>query len=214
MKCFNCGNDADLELYMMINGQMKKISICQDCYREQTQNMMDAVQDEFGNIDPEKIQKQMFEFFKNNKEEFNKIIGEAINDEDFDLDDMNLENFEIGNVEFDNSELEEMDETVLEDMFNRIHNKDMEKKQSKDREKYNPFTKFGRDSVTNKQFNDDDPDQRRIRILQLSVDRKRRELMHHLEKEDYMSAASSRDEIREINKKIMWIKRLEKEGEV
>jgi len=55
--------------------------------------------------------------------------------------------------------------------------------------------------------------QREMRLLKKAVEKKRQEMNHYVENEDFLAAATSRDEMREINKKIMIIKQLEKEGE-
>lgn len=212
MKCFNCGDDADMEIFMMINNQMKKIGMCTDCYREQTQSMFESMQDENGNINPEEIQKKMFDFFKNNKEEFNKLMSEAI-DADFDIDEMDLDNFDISQMNFDNAgfDLSKIDASEIFSNFNKQRN--MNKNTNDDigfpfsGQKQYPKDNHIYDTKTSS--ND-----RQIKILQSTVDKKRTELLEQLQNEDYMSAANSRDEIREINKKIMIIKRLSKEGEI
>ena len=50
-------------------------------------------------------------------------------------------------------------------------------------------------------------------MIQKSIDRKRNELFKHIQEEEYMKAAGARDELRAMNKKIMVIRKLEKEGE-
>lgn len=210
MKCFNCGDDADMEIFMMINNQMKKIGMCTDCYREQTQHMFEAMQDENGNINPEEIQRKMFEFFKNNKEEFNKLMSEAI-DADFDIEDMDLDNFDISQMNFENAgfDLNKFDAGEIFSNFNKQRNMN---KQPEDNVGF-PFsgqTQYPKDYPM---YENKSVDNRQIKILQSTIEKKRAELFEQLQNEDYMSAANSRDEIREINKKIMVIKRLSKEGE-
>lgn len=202
MKCFNCGNDADMEVFIMINGKMKKIGICMDCYREQTNDMLEQMKDENGEIDPEKIQKQMFEFFKNNKEEFDALLKEAIDVED--MEDLDMDEFDMSKMDFsklgfnlNNQDLNEIFSNINKNVFNSKDNSYGLNNQYDDIEKYRSF----------------DSRERQIQILQRSIQKKRDELFHHLQVEDYMSAASSRDEIREINRKIMGIKRLAKEGD-
>ena len=52
-----------------------------------------------------------------------------------------------------------------------------------------------------------------MRLLKKAVEKKKQEMNQYVENEDYLAAATSRDEMREINKKIMIIKQIEKEGE-
>lgn len=199
MQCFNCGQDADMEVFMMVNGKMKKLSICMECYKEQTEMMMEDIQDEDGNIDPEKIQKQMFEFYQNNKEEFDLLLGQA-------LEDVDMDNAEFSPVDFPKMN--------FENIFNQMNSNRKSNFAHRDRNEENPFRSFGKDSNEANKFNPAETNsQRQIKIIQRSVDRKKDELLRHVEAEDYLKAAGARDELREMNKKIMIIKRLEKEGE-
>ncbi|WP_409482490.1 hypothetical protein P5008_07805 [Helcococcus ovis] len=213
MQCFNCGNDADMEVFMMINGKMKKISICNDCYQEQLKNMVDSLSDENGEIDPEEIQKKMFKFFKDNKDEFEKFISEAINDENFDMNNLNPENFDVTEMNFENSGI---DFSRFNGDFNDIFKGLSENSQTyfrntKKREKDDFYNEINRKAKENSNVKDDLKQAREIRMLKHAVEKKKEELNLHLQKEDYLAAATSRDEMREINKKIMIIRQLQKE---
>lgn len=211
MECFNCGNDADMEVYMMVNGKMKKLNICMDCYREQMQNMMESVQDEDGNINPDEIQKQMFNFFQKNRGEFEKFFGSAVGDENFSMDDLSPDNFNITEMNLGNTGFD-LNSQDMNQMF-----KDLSKKLSDNIEKMdkNPFSNFS----SRKSYGPGDREKnlshkdKEIIVLKNAAKRKRAELNQHIQMEDYLAAANSRDEMREINKKIMIIKRLAKEGE-
>lgn len=205
MQCFNCGNDADMEVFMMVNGKMKKLSICMECYRKQTETMMEDMQDDDGNIDPEKIQKKMFDFFQNNQEDFNHMV-------DFVMEDVDMDDF--GDI--DTSDIPEggfnLSEGDIEKFFNEMNSKRKSKFAKEDNRKYNPFKKFDREEPVKFDAFESSSD-RQIKILKKSVDRKRDELFSYIEKGEYMKAASARDELRDINRKIMIIKKLDKEGE-
>ncbi len=54
---------------------------------------------------------------------------------------------------------------------------------------------------------------REIRMLRSSVNRKKKQLKGYVDAEDYLAAASVRDQIKDINKRIMIIMELEKENE-
>lgn len=221
MKCFNCGNDADMEVFMMINGKMKKISICMECYQEQLQNMMEAMSDGDGNFNPEEVQRKMFEFFQNNREEFEKFIGEAINDENFDMNNLNVKDFDITDMSFENSGFDLGRENLNEifSNFNSQINKNRKNSAFKfEDDLLNRNTNFDFEKSNNYEKNQETKErlsnQREMRLLKKAVEKKREELNNYLKNEDYLAAASSRDEMREINKKIMIIKQLEKEGNV
>lgn len=212
MQCYNCGDDAEMEVLMMINGKLKKLNICMDCYKEQMQSMLENMQDENGNIDPEQIQKKMFNFFKENKDEFNKFLGEAMGDENFDIESLNPENFDISQMDFGNSGFNLNSQDVNE-IFKKFkstvsENTDNRRSEFYDTPKYNPFER------ADNYYKSEDANSKQIRNLEFAVLRKRKELGEQLNKEDYISAASTRDEMREINKKIMIIKRRIKEGNV
>lgn len=221
MNCFNCGNDADMEVFMMVNGKMKKISICMECYQEQLQNMMGALTGENGEFDPEDVQRKMFEFFQNNKDQFEKFIGEAINDENFDMNSLNSEDFSISDMNFENSGFN-LSKDDLNDIFEKWNKTgdnlnfnigpDYEVGFNFDRDNQNPYnieSNYSRNQVTKERL----ANQREMRLLKKAVEKKRQEMNQYVEKEDYLAAATSRDEMREINKKIMIIKQIEKEGE-
>lgn len=217
MKCFNCDNDADMEVLMMVNGKMKKINICMECYQEQVDQMMEMMSDEDGNIDPEDVQKRMFEFFQNNKDEFEKFIAEAINDENFDMNQLNPENFDITDMDFGNSGFD-FSKEGLNNIFSKFGNSETDVFNSGfkfDQEQFNKKPNMDESKVNNTELTKERlKKQREVRMLKKAVNKKKEEINSYLKQEDYLSAAHSRDEMREMNKKIMIIKRLEKEGDV
>lgn len=212
MQCFNCGQDADMEVYMMINGEMKKLSICMDCYREQTEAMMENIQDENGNIDPEKIQKQMFDFMQNNKEEFNTFLSTFL--EDVDMSKIDMDKFKSNQMDFTKQNFDFSDSNI-EDIFNKMVENRRSDFAKKDNAKYNPFETFGKTKDIDREYHssNDSSLERQVKMIQKSIDRKRNELFKHIQEEEYMKAAGARDELRAMNKKIMVIRKLEKEGE-
>lgn len=192
MECFNCGNESEMEVYMMINGKIKKMNICMDCYKEQMKSMMEMLADEHGNINPEKIQKKMFEFFKENKDEFENFIADAINDANFKIEDLNMQNIDVSSFNFENFgvNLENID-------FDKI----LKSKIKKQDENIESNIKVDYSSNEKKEVID----------LIKSAEKKRILLNQSVEKEDYLSASILRDEMREINRKIMIIREFEKE---
>lgn len=221
MNCFNCGNDADMEVFMMVNGKMKKISICMECYQEQLQSMMGAFSGEDGNFDPEEVQRKMFEFFQNNKDEFEKFIGDAINDENFDMNSLNADDFNISDMNFENSGFN-LSKDDMNDIFDKFNaGRDTSKFDSKEDYdfgfNYNKQEPKAYDTGNNYSKNQETKErlanQREMRLLKKAVEKKKQEMNQYVENEDYLAAATSRDEMREINKKIMIIKQIEKEGE-
>lgn len=212
MQCFNCGQDADMEVYMMINGEMKKLSICMDCYREQTEAVMENIQDEDGNIDPEKIQKQMFDFMQNNKEEFNTFLSTFL--EDVDMSEIDMDKFKSNQMDFTKQNFDFSDANI-KDIFNKMSEDRRSDFVKKDNAKYNPFETFGKTEDLNREYHSSNNSslERQVKMIQKSIDKKRNELFKHIEEEEYMKAAGARDELRAMNKKIMVIRKLEKEGE-
>lgn len=208
MKCFNCGNDADMEVFMMINGKLKKTSICMECYQEQMKGMMDAVADEDGNIDPEKIQKQMFDFFQNNREEFEQFLSDVVQDENFDMSQLRPENFDIKDMNFENTgfNLNQVDVNELLKGFSKM---------SQDLNEEETFINGNTSKKSNIYSHNRELSQaeREVLVLENAAKKKRAELNKFIENEEYLNAARSRDEMREINKKIMIIKQLAKESE-
>lgn len=209
MQCFNCGNDADMEVYMMINGKMKKLGVCMECYQEQMQTMMDAMSGENGEFDPEIIQKNMFNFFQKHKDKFEKFFGEVVNDEDFDMSKLAPENFDFKNMNFNDMGFD-LEHTDVDNLFRNFS--DM----SRVSRKKNPYSNLDRKetqySSPYRSYSEISQRDREIRILENAANKKKAELNEFLKKEDYLKAANSRDEMREINKKIMIIKQLAKEG--
>ena len=205
MECFNCGNDADMEVYMMINGKMKKLQICMDCYREQMQNMMDSFQDEFGNVNPDEIQKQMFNFFQNNKGEFEKMFGDALGDENFDMSTLTPDNFDIKEMNFENTGFN-LNNQNIDEMMKNLSDKIGKKYNTIQRNMHRSYgPKDRKDNLTH--------EDKEMQNLQNAARRKKAELHSNLNEEDYLAAANTRDEMREINKKIMIIKKMARKGE-
>ena len=205
MKCFNCGNDADMEVMIMVNGQLKKISICMDCYREQMVDMMDDITDEDGNIDPEKIQKQMHEFFENNQDALNQLFGEGngfsgfnINGENLGYPHMDFETFK--NMNFDGNPEE------FKNIFKSFMNKD--NKTTSNRFGFDPYKDY---KTKPGEYNKLDSAQRQIASIQNTLEEKKKILQRQINDEDYMAAATSRDEIKEMNKRIINLKLIQKE---
>lgn len=196
MECFNCGNDADMEIVLMVNGELKKIHICMDCYKESMQDMLDDMMDEDGNIDPEKIQKRMFEFFENNKEAFYELFG----NEDGINPNMNIfgQNFNM--------------ETNPKD-FMEFLNKFKQNEEFKDKPKTNRFGFDPYKEYKNKpgEYNKQDSANRQIASIQNTLQEKKKTLMKQLDQEDYLAAATSRDEIKEMNRRIIKLRLLQKE---
>lgn len=207
MQCFNCGNDADMEIMIMVNGQLKKINICMDCYREQMSDMVDEMTDENGNIDPDKIQKQMFEFFENNKEAFNQLFGEEgefpikINGENFEaFSNMDMEAFQ--NINFGGS-IEE-----LKNIFEKNINFEKYKSTQRNRFGFNPYKDY---KTKPGEYDKADSAQRQIASIQNTLQEKKRILQRQIDEEDYLAAATSRDEIKEMNRRIIKLRLLQKE---
>lgn len=189
-----------------------------ECYQDQLKNMMEMMADDNGNINPDEIQKRMFEFFQNNKDEFEKFIGEAINDENFDMNNLSPEQFDIKDMSFDNSgfNLNEFD------LYNAF--KDFDLGKVVENEKYE--FKFDQEQFNKKKHDDEEVhssnqtvkerllQNREVRMLKKAIQKKREELNTQIMKEDFYAAATTRDEMREMNKKIMIIRKLEKEGEI
>ena len=208
MQCFNCGNDADMEIMIMVNGQLKKINICMDCYREQMADMVDEMTDENGNIDPEKIQKQMFEFFENNKEAFNQLFGEggefpgiSINGESFE----GFSNIDMGafqNINFDGSA------EGFKNIFEKNINKEMNNNTQNNRFGFDPYKDY---KSKPGEYNKACSAQRQIASIQNTLQEKKKTLQRQIDKEDYLAAATSRDEIKEMNRRIIKLRLLQKE---
>lgn len=195
MQCFNCGNDADMEVLMMINGKMKKISICMDCYKEQMSKMMEMMSDGSGNINPEEIQKKLFSFFQENKAEFEKFLGQAVDDENFSMDNLKPENFDVSHIDF--GKAKEIP-SWLKELF-------------PDHEAFAQDKEEERKTYYSSNYYDDN--EREINILLRSVNQKREELNKSVMDEDFIKAASLRDQMREINKRIMIIREFATESE-
>ena len=65
MKCFNCGDDADMKVLIMLNGKLQQVDICSDCYKEQLGEI--TFKTCFGNA-------KLFEFRQRLNEEIKKYL--------------------------------------------------------------------------------------------------------------------------------------------
>ena len=204
MKCFNCGDDADMKVFVMLDGKLQQVDICSKCYKEQLSEMVEHFKGMNGQFNPEEMQKFMFKLLSENKDEFEKLFGNMLNNPDFNLYDIDLENIsvEINDIPEQIKNFEEFKDYI--DSYAEGGNVS-----------YKEFTSVD-NSDTGEQINfykPSDKDKKEIKMLQMSVDKKRKELDHYVSIEDYMTAASLRDQVKDINKRIMMILELEKENE-
>ncbi|MDO5027456.1 MAG: hypothetical protein Q4E50_06465 [Tissierellia bacterium] len=200
MKCYNCGDDADMKVYVIVNGKLQQVDICSKCYKEQMEAMVEHFRDQDGDFNPEEMQKHMYKILMDNKEEFEKIFGSMLNDQNFNLDNIDINDigFDIkeGMANFDISEVERfLKNNVKKEEDLRYEGQ----KDSKDDFKQMDFK--------------ESKNQKEIKMLKNSVDKKKQQLNSYVRAEDYMAAATLRDQIRDINKRIMFIMELEKEYE-
>lgn len=79
MRCDFCDNEANLEIKMSINGEMRTLHICSSCYNEKMQEMLSGIPEEWGG---EELSRQIREIMNNSAEfqSYPKIEKEA--DED------------------------------------------------------------------------------------------------------------------------------------
>ena len=205
MKCFNCGDDAEMKVMVLIYGQIQEVSICSKCYKEHMQRMMDEFSDESGEFNPEEMQKFLLKMIKNNKDEFEKLFGNIIDQANVNIDDVNPDDisFEIGNFEDFASQMGDINLKAVFDKMGESH-------------KEAPFEPYepaeSNPSYKQTDFRETKSD-REIRMLRSSVNRKKKQLKGYVDAEDYLAAASVRDQIKDINKRIMIIMELEKENE-
>ena len=201
MNCFNCGNEADMEVLMLINGKMQKVSLCNDCYQEKMQELMNNIKGMGPGFDPEQIQKSMFEFMQDNKPMFDKIFSEALDDEGFDINNLDPSNF---NVEvFQNGEMDPKLQDKIKESLGNIFNQGGDNRKSEVFEEKNVKSN---NKLSYDKYNE-------LNRLKSTVYKKKNQLRDFVAKEEYLQAAALRDEIREMNKKIMIILELEKEYE-
>lgn len=223
MKCFSCGDDANMKVIISVNGELEQVDICEKCYKEHVQKMMDYMKGEDGKFDPEKMQSAMFDIINNNKDKLEEMLGYAFN----------IENFNLDNIDFKNIKFEDLD---IEDLTNFTKNSGFMDPDSF--ENFNPF-KMGtssrgingnpnlyepetdqklnksenfssqKTSHYNKGVNPYNTKADRVNILQQSIARKKKQLDQYVDSEDYLAAASMRDQIRDINREIMFILELE-----
>lgn len=202
MKCYNCGDDADMKVYVIVNGKLQQVDICSKCYKEQMEAMVDHFKNQDGDFNPEEMQKFMYKVLMDNKDEFEKIFGSMLNDSSFNLDNLN-----VNDIAFDMKEvMNPFESDEVEDFLkNKTGQKGFEFKHREPEEmKKDEFKQINFGEMKNK---------KEIKMLKNSVDRKREQLNSYVKSEDYLAAATLRDQIRDINKRIMFIMELEKEYE-
>ncbi len=200
MKCYNCGDDADMKVYVIVNGKLQQVDICSKCYKEQMEAMVEHFKDQDGDFNPEEMQKYMYKVLMENKDEFEQIFGSILNDKDF-----NLDNFNISDIGFDikggmaNFGIDEVEDFVKNFKKEADHGFEGQSKNKNDEFKQMNFN--------------ESKNKKEIKMLKNSVDKKKEQLDSYVKAEDYMAAATLRDQIRDINKRIMFIMELEKEYE-
>ena len=206
MKCFNCGDDADMKVLVVINGKAQKVDICTKCYKEQMDDMVEQMR--ANGQDPEQLQKFMFNLFKENKEEFEKLLGEAFN---------------MPNLNIDDVEIEEVTSNLFNGTDQQINFKDFLEK-NRNIEFYDDFDLDEKPNTGWKEIKPKrEPADRKSRFsaeeksevvcLKNSITKKKQQLYAYVQNEDYIAAANMRDQIKDMNKKIMFIQELEKESE-
>lgn len=236
MKCFSCGDDANMKVIISVNGELEQVDICEKCYKEHVQNMMDYMKGEDGKLDPEKMQKAMFDIVKNNKGKLEEMLGHAFN-----IEDLNLDNIDFKNINLSDFDVEDLTNFTKNNNFgveqpfrHDAHFRGLDARDINinpnlfDPETGETFDKSGnlssrmgnsngqagrRDQYQNRQTyrrpNNFHTNAERIDILQQSITRKKRQLDEYVDSEDYLAAASMRDQIRDINREIMLILELE-----
>lgn len=206
MKCFNCGDEANMKVLVVINGKAQKVDICQKCYKEQMDEMVEQMRQ--NGQDSEQLQKFMFNLFKDNKEEFEKLLGDAFNMPDLNIDDLEIE--EVTSNLFKGSE-----ETInFKDFLEK--NRDMEYINDMDDEGPNmgwKEIKSDREKEDRRRTRIQAGARSEITFMKNTVARKRKQLDDYVRAEDYLQAASIRDQIRDMNKEIMILKEVEKANE-
>lgn len=200
MKCFNCGDDAEMKVMVLIDGKIQEVNICANCYKDHMQRMMDEFSDDSGNFNPEEMQKFLLNIIKNNKDEFENLFGNLIEQANINPDDIKPEDidFEIGSFEDFAGEMGDVDLKVVLENMKDFHKKD-------------PFE--GKKEVYSQADFRETKSDREIKMLKSSVNKKKKQLRDYVDAEDYLAAASVRDQIKDINKRIMIIMELEKENE-
>lgn len=203
MKCYNCGDDADMKVLVMINGQLKQVEICSNCYKEQMGAMIDQFKSKNGEFDPEEMQKFMYKILMENKDGFEKIFGNMLDDSNFNLDNIDLNDisYEFQDGMDPNAEISELES------FLKNSNSDFQYKP-----KHRNPADDDNDGYNQMDFNEF-KNKKEIKMLKSSVDKKKQQIHTYVASEDYMAAATLRDQIRDINKRIMIIMELEKENE-
>ena len=199
MICFNCGNDANMKVLVMVNGKLEEVYICSACYKEQMNEMMEQFKDSSGDFDPEQMQKFMHKILRENKDDFEEVFGRLSNDE----------NFDISNISFGDIEMN-IDQGI-------VHFKGMANANKSDEDIASILNKQEQEAKKATNYEQTDfakmKQNKEIKMLKSSVDKKKQQLSSYVESEDYMAAASLRDQIKDINKRIMFILEVEKENE-
>lgn len=72
MQCDFCGKDANIEIKMGLNGEMRTMHLCSDCYHEKMQDMIANIPQEWGG---EELGRQVREIL-DNAPDFNPIKDE------------------------------------------------------------------------------------------------------------------------------------------
>lgn len=196
MKCFICGNDADMEMYINIQGQNVNLSICNKCFHEQNKKMMEM----FNSEDMKSTFMDMLN--TNGDKDFESIFKENI-----------LKN-NGQNTEFMNNFMQNLDENMKEFIknINSNLNKDEFNKNNDKESKVFGFNPY-QGAYMNPDFSKEKHNETQVEKLKRLVRLKREKLYKQVNEENYLAAANYRDEIRELNKRIMVIKKLSKEGD-
>ncbi len=160
MACYNCGKDADMEIVVMVNGQMQKVHICMDCYQSEMNKFIDTMKSFNQNVDVEDIQKAMFDFMQNNKDQIDNIFGD---------------DFKVENLNFNDLDMSSLEEDLAEMAKGQIKKED----EVKDVQAYE------------------------IKMLKKNAKSKRMKLSEYVAREEYLAAALLRDQIKDINEKLM-----------
>lgn len=175
MTCYNCGKDADMEIVVMVNGQMQKVQICMDCYQSEMNKFINTMKAFNQDIDVEDIQKAMFDFMQDNKDQIDNMFGQDFKVENLNFNDLNLNDLNM--------------EDMAENITDLMEDKSKKEDEIKDVKAYE------------------------IKMLKKNALNKRMKLSEYVEREEYLAAALLRDQIKEINEKLMNELELEYENE-
>ncbi len=78
MQCDFCDNEANLEIKMSINGEMRTLHLCSSCYNEKMQEMLSNIPEEWGG---EELSRQVMEIMHRSSE-FGPMPKEEKEDEE------------------------------------------------------------------------------------------------------------------------------------